>query len=73
MVSSQEDVLSDGQRGVELHRPTVEGGRRSFRNGNVGLGGFFSVLHFLPQKYERERVRRHLTRCYWTEKRIAEL
>ena len=26
---------------------------------------------YLPPKYERERVRRHLTRGCWTEKRIA--
>ena len=26
---------------------------------------------YLPPKYERERVRRHLTRSCWTEKRIA--
>jgi len=50
MVSSREDMLSDGQRGVGLHRPTVEGGRRSFRNGNVGLGWILFSSPFLTTK-----------------------
>jgi len=29
------------------------------------------ISTYLPQKHERECVRRRLTRCCWTEKRIA--
>jgi len=71
MLSSREDVLSDGQRRVGLPCPTVEGGAARLEMEMSVWVDSVQLSTYLPPKYERERVRRHLTRGCWTEKRIA--